>query len=346
MQKTIFIVDDNDTNLAVAMSTLENQYRVFPMASADKMFAFLEKIKPDLILLDIEMPGTNGFEALIKIKNNYLYMDIPVIFLTNHGDPDTETRGFELGAVDFITKPFSSRVLLTRIKTHLDIDYLIRERLAQVRRLQDDVLSVIADMVESRDKMTGVHIEDTAKYVSILIEEMKERGIYAGEIENWDVETVISASRLHDVGKIAIPDSILKKPGKLTHEEFEEIKTHTAEGERIIDKIIARNPRSEDIFLRYAKILAVSHHERWDGKGYPKGLKGQEIPLLGRIMSLADVYDALVSKRVYKKAFSDEKAAGVIISESGGYFDPEIVRIFTSVINRFKKVKGAAADES
>ena len=345
MQKTIFAVDDNDTNLAMVMDALEKQYRVFTMPSAAKMFTLLEKVTPALILLDIEMPEMSGFEALHKLKSHDSYRAIPVMFLTSHREPATETRGFELGAIDFVTKPFSAAVLQTRIKTHLDIDSLIRERIAQVQRLQDNILSVMSDMVESRDKLTGGHIEDTAKYVAILIGAMVERGIYVEEINNWDVEMAISASRLHDVGKITVADTILNKPGKLTDVEFENMKKHTTEGERIIDKIIARTPEGEEVFLRYAKLFAGYHHERWDGTGYPNGLRGLNIPLPGRIMAVADVYDSLVSKRVYKNSLSDEAAAAFIISESGKLFDPAIVEVFFSIRDRFKAVKGIEADE-
>jgi len=345
MQKTIFVVDDNDTNLAMVMDALEKKYRVFTMPSAAKLFVFLEKVTPDLILLDIEMPEMNGFEVLHKIKSHDSYQDIPVIFLTNHRDPEIETQGFELGAIDFITKPFSAPVLLTRIKTHLDIDRLIRERIAQVQRLQDNILSVMSDMVESRDKLTGGHIEATAKYVAILIGAMIEHGVYGEEIKNWDVEMAVSASRLHDVGKITISDTILNKPGKLTDDEFEKMKTHTFEGERIIDKIIARTPKGEDVFLRYAKLFAGYHHERWDGAGYPNGLKGVDIPLPGRIMAIVDVYDSLVSDRPYKSSLPDEVAVDFIISQAGKYFDPKIVEVFFSVRDQFKTVKEVVADE-
>jgi len=335
--KTIFVVDDSDTNLTMAESALEDQYRVMTMPSAASMFSFLEKVIPDLILLDIEMPEMDGFEALAKLKTKDRFSEIPIMFLTGRTDADVEARGFEMGAVDFVTKPFSAPVLLNRIKTHLDIDQVIRERTAQLHRLQNNIVSVLADMVENRDKGTGGHIERTSIYIKILIEEMKERGVYLEEIRDWDVDKIVSSARMHDLGKISITDIIVNKPDKLTDDEYELIKTHTIEGEMIIDEIISKT--GEDEFLNSARLFAGCHHERWDGKGYPRGLKGEKIPLQGRIMAIVDVYDALVSERPYKKAFSDEEAVQIILDNAGVHYDPKIVEVFNSVKDQFKAVR-------
>ncbi|MDR2731558.1 MAG: response regulator, partial [Treponema sp.] len=217
--KTIFVVDDSDTNLSMAEVVLEDHYRVMTMPSAVKMFAFLEKVIPDLILLDIEMPEINGLEALKRLKAKNTWADIPVMFLTGRNDAEVEALGFEMGAIDFITKPFSAPVLLNRMKTHLDIDEIIRERTARLREIQNSIVAVLADMVETRDKGTGGHIERTSEYIKIIINEMKERGIYADEMRDWDIEKIISSSRMHDLGKISITDTIINKPGKLTDNE-------------------------------------------------------------------------------------------------------------------------------
>ena len=338
--KTIFVVDDSDTNLSMAEAALEDQYRVMTMPSAAKMFLLLEKIMPDLILLDIEMPEMNGFQALQEMKSSDSLSNIPVMFLTGRTDIDVEVRGFELGAVDFVTKPFSAPVLLNRIKTHLDIDEIIRERTAQLHRLQNSIVSVLANMVENRDKGTGGHIERTSAYIKILINEMKNRGIYSDEISGWDVEKMISSARMHDLGKISITDIIMNKPGKLTDDEYEIMKTHALEGERIIDEIIAQTGEGE--FLHNARLFAGCHHERWDGKGYPHGLKGFEIPLQGRIMAIVDVYDALVSERPYKKAFTDEEAVQIIMQNSGTHYDPKIAEVFYKVKEQFKAARTVA----
>jgi putative two-component system response regulator len=335
--KTIFVVDDSDTNLSMAEAVLEDYYHVMTMPSASKMFSLLEKVTPDLILLDIEMPGMDGFEALKRLKSDSLSVDIPIMFLTGRNDAEVEARGLEMGAVDFITKPFSAPVLQNRIKTHLGIDEIIRERTSQLHRLQNSIISVLADMVENRDKGTGGHIERTSKYIRILIEEMKKRGVYSGEIDAWDVERMISSARMHDLGKISITDVIVNKPCKLTEEEFEVMKSHVCEGERIIDEIISKT--GEGDFLRNAKLFAGSHHERWDGKGYPRGLKGADIPLQGRIMAIVDVYDALVSERPYKKAFTHEEAVEIIMQSSGTHFDPLIAGLFYEVRDLIKTAK-------
>jgi len=335
--KTIFIVDDSDTNLAVAEEALEGHYRVMTIPSAKKMFSLLEKITPDLILLDIEMPDMDGMEALRRLKTNNLYIDIPVIFLTGHNDAAIEAYGFELGAVDFITKPFSSPVLLNRIKMHLSIDLLIRERTAQLRRLQGGLVYVLADMVENRDLKAGGHVERVTAYIKILIDAMMVRGVYTDEMSKWDFELVASSARLHDLGKISTSDIILNKPEKLTKEEFETIKTHSIKGEQIIERII--NSTGVEDFLLSAKMFAGYHHERWDGTGYPHALKETEIPLHGRIMAIADVYDALVSKRPYKDALTDEEAVRIIIDLSGKHFDPKIVEVFLEVRDLFKAVR-------
>lgn len=343
MQKIIFVVDDNDTNLSMAEEALDDQYQVMTLPSAAKMFALLDKITPDLILLDIEMPEIDGFEALRRLKTNSAHADIPVMFVTSMTDASVEVHGFQLGVVDFVGKPFSTPVLLNRIKTHLHIDDLIRERTAQLQRLQNGIVFVLADMVENRDQGTGGHVERTTQYIKILVEAMMKHGVHAEEINDMDIELLISSARLHDVGKIAIPDSILNKPAKLTLEEFESMKTHSTEGERIIDQIVSRTENVE--FLRNAKLFAGYHHERWDGTGYPYGLEGAKIPLQGRIMAIADVYDALVSERPYKEPFTDEEAVKLIMENAGKQFDPIIADVFFEVRDQFYDVRRDYSDK-
>jgi len=333
MPKTIFVVDDSDTNLLMAEEALEGTYRVMTLPSVVKMFALLEKVTPDLILLDIDMPEMGGFEALRLLKSHAAHARIPVIFLTGKTAAAVEVQGFELGAVDFITKPFSPLVLRNRIKTHLDIDGLIRERTAQVERVKNGIVFVLADVVEKRDKNTGGHIERVALYTKLLLDSMMARGVYADEMRGWDMELTISSTRLHDVGKIVISDFILNKPCPLTEEEFAVIKTHATEGELIIDQVIARTGEVE--FLRNAKLFAGYHHENWDGTGYPYGLKETAIPLHGRIMAIVDVYDALISERPYKSPLLHEEAVAVITAPTGK-FDPNIVEVFLANQEQFK----------
>ncbi|MCL2055640.1 MAG: response regulator [Oscillospiraceae bacterium] len=344
MRKTVFVVDDSAFNLTTVELVLGELYRVIALPSGARMFVALEKFTPDIILLDIGMPGMDGFEAMKRLRASQKYAHIPVIFLTAMSDPDSEAYAIELGAVDFIHKPFSGPVLCNRIKNHLDIDGLIRQRTQQLLarteqlvRLQNGIVFTLADIVESRDKSTGDHIDRTSVYMKILMDAMLEGGIYAEKMRSWNLDAVASSARLHDVGKISIPDSILNKPGPLTPEEFEIMKTHAREGERIINRAIRRTGDEE--FLNSARLIAAYHHERWDGTGYPYGLKGERIPLPGRIMAVIDVYDALVSDRPYKKAFSHEDAVHIIMEGAGGHFDPRIADAFHGAENRFAQVK-------
>jgi len=348
--KTILVVDDSTVNLVTADETLSDWYNVITFASASAMFNFLSNSIPDLILLDIMMPDIDGFEALKRLRADTRYDSIPVIFLTGKNDAATEALGFEMGVIDFITKPFSGPVLLNRIKTHLHIEEIISERTAIIReqsgmlkqrtekllRLQNSITSVLSGMVENRDKLTGEHITRTTEYIKIILSAMIERGLYADEMNYWDFDVIISSARMHDLGKIAVTDLILNKPERLTDDEFEVIKTHAEEGEKIIDNIISES--GDEAFLLNAKLFAGYHHERWDGTGYPRGLKGEEIPLQGRIMAIADVYDALVSERSYKKAFTHEKAVEIIMENKGKQFDPKIADLFFEVNGMFKKV--------
>jgi len=339
----IFIVDDNETNLTVAENVLAKDYRVIALSSAEKMFKALTKFTPDMILLDIEMPDMNGFEAMEQLKRDELYAEIPVIFLTGLSDAQSEAHGISLGAVDFIMKPFTEPVLLNRIRKHLDIDELVRERTRQLAyrteqlarrsdqlvRLQNGIVFTLADIVENRDANTGGHIERTSTYMSILIDAMLEQEVYSSELRDWDLDSVISSARLHDIGKISIPDSVLNKPDKLTDEEFAIIQTHPEVGKKMIEQMTART--GEALFLENAKLFAEYHHEKWNGRGYPNGLSELSIPLHGRIMAVIDVYDALVSDRPYKKAFSHEKAVSIIMEDSGTHFDPQIADIFNKI---------------
>jgi len=337
--KTIFMVDDSDTSLSIAKKALENQYRVLTMLSGVKMFSLLEKIIPDLIILDIQMPGMDGFETLKVLKSKPLYADIPVMFLTSYTDDEIEARGFEMGVVDFISKPFSAPVFLKRIKTQLDIEDIITERTKRIKLLQSGIMTVFANVVEERDRDTIGHNDRTEMDIKILLTAMKEQGVYADEISDWDIDKVASSARLHDMGKINILDTVLNKQGKLDDNEYEQIKTHPIEGVKLIDKILKQT--GEEEYLHNAKLFAEFHHEHWDGTGYPHGLKGTDIPLHGRVMAVIDVYDALVSKRPYKEPLSNEEAVDIISANAGKHFDPKIVEVFINVKDKLKEVRGA-----
>jgi len=333
--KTIFIVDDNAVNLLVAKDALERFYKVFPMNSVTRLFALSEKIVPDLILLDIMMPDIDGFEALSMIKRDAKLKNVPVIFLTATKDPQTEEAGFDLGAVDFITKPFSPPSLIKRIELHVNTDKLIKKSLAAVNKIHNATIKVLADMVESRDKITGGHIERTQAYLKILVKELIRLGAAP---QNIDMSILIPSALLHDVGKIAISDVILNKPAKLSVVEYEDMQRHCEEGEKIIEKIM--DDVDDNGFLKHALMFAGYHHEKWDGSGYPRGLKGDEIPFEGRIMAVCDVYDALVSQRPYKLPYSHERSVEIITEGRSSHFDPIVVDAFLNVQEDFRREAG------
>jgi len=354
-KELILLVDDNPTNLRIGMNVLEEKYDVATAPSAEKMFNLLENNKPDMILLDIDMPGMTGYEALIILKEKPETKDIPVIFVTARYDYNDEHHGFSLGAVDFITKPFQPNILLKRIEVHLllenqkktlesqaielknfneNLQKMVDEKTQNVLDLQSALLKTIAELVECRDDITGGHIERTQRGVQIILAELERSKIYTDETSGWDKTILLQSCQLHDVGKISIDDNILKKPDKLNDEEFEIMKKHASFGEGIIEKIQTLTKESD--FLKYAKIFAANHHEKWDGSGYPRGLKEQEIPILGRIMAIVDVYDALISERPYKKAFTHEEAVKIISDGSGKQFDPALVDVFLRSAEQFK----------
>ncbi len=334
--KTVFVVDDNEKNLATAKQALSGSYQVLTIPSAEKMFLLLSETTPDLILLDVEMPEMDGFAALSKFMANEYAARIPVMLLTSTPDAEKEAKGIALGAVDFISKPFSTPLLLNRIKNHLRIGDLVKNRTERIEQLQKSIVFTFANIVESRDKVSAGHITRISQYIKVLANAMMAKDVYREELADWDLNTAISAAHLHDVGKIVVSELILNKQGKLTYEEYHEMKKHTTEGEKIIEQMIAQT--GDSLFLHHAKLFAGSHHERWDGKGYPRGLQEEEIPLQGRIMAIADVYDALVSERPYKPAFTCDEAAEIIKKDSGTAFDPLIVKIFDRVKKEFAEI--------
>ena len=346
----IIIVDDNMAYLTMGKNMLRTFYEVYPAPSVAKLFEILEKVMPDLVLLDIEMPGMNGYEAIKQMKADPRLTDIPVIFLTAKSDESSELEGFNLGAVDYISKPFSEPLLLKRIANQLLIvqqkkalkDYAdslsekVHEKTREVINLQNAVLTTVADLVEFRDNYTGGHVSRTQLYLKALTDELIREGIYANEIKNWNVEFFLASAQLHDVGKIAISDLILNKPGKLTPEEFEIMKTHVTVGVEAIKGIM--HSANEHAFLDHALLVVGTHHEKWDGTGYPAGLKDKDIPLEGRLMAIADVYDALISVRPYKKVFTHGEACKIIEDGAGTHFDPVLVDAFIKIEDEFAKV--------
>ena len=350
--KTVFVVDDDVTNLTVCVNALKSTHNVFSFSSGKLLLKRLEKQIPDLILLDIDMPEMSGFEVLKHIRGIGNAADIPVIFLTAKIDVDSELEGLSLGAIDYIFKPFSPLLLLKRIEVHLliedqkkkltdfnnNLQEMVNVKTKTVVELQNAILTTMTRLVDCRDDATGGHIDRTQRYMEVLLKKGLECGYFRDESSSWDLSLLVQSTQLHDVGKIAIKDNILLKPDKLTDEEFEEIKKHTTFGEDVITEI-QRNTEDHK-FLEYAKIFAGTHHEKWDGSGYPRGLKADEIPVLGRTMAIVDVYDALVSDRPYKKGFSHEKAVSIILESKGTHFDPDFVDLFLYVSDDFNAISG------
>ena len=332
--KTIFIVDDNETNLMTAKLTLEGKYKSYAIPSAARMFKLAEKIMPDLILLDVDMPDMDGFEVMEAITSHERLKAVPVLLLTARSDPESEIRGFEMGALDFISKPFSPPVLLRRIKMYIEADKIIKEGLKFTRSLYKATIGAIAVLVDSREQDTGLHVMRTQKYFTTLVKHIMKKAEYKDKMSDWDMETLESMTLMHDIGKISISDTILNKQGKLTNEEFEIVKNHCAESEKLIDLTISKT-REWQGFLQRAKCLAAMHHEKWDGTGYPKGLSGEQICLEARIFAVANVYDALTNKRPFRQAFSHDQAVKLIQEESGKHFDPKIVEAFLEVSEDF-----------
>ena len=355
-QKRVIAVDDNLTNLIAIKNILKTLYETYTASSAAKMFDLLTKVKPDLILLDVEMPELNGYEAAKLLKNNGDYKNIPLIFVTSMNDAESEVEGLELGAVDYIYKPYATSLLLKRIETHLMLAEHKREleelnasmqkrlisKMTQVMGLQNSVIKIVADLVEFRDCVTGGHITRTEKYLQCLTDKLLDENVYFNEISSWDMNYLLPSAQLHDVGKIAISDVILNKPAGLTTDEFEIMKTHTTVGEDLIRRM--EKETTGNSFFEYAKIFAGSHHEKWDGSGYPKGLKGSDIPLEGRLMAIADVYDALVTERPYKVPLLPLDAAHIIEEGSGKQFDPYLVRVFRLVEDEFAEISKITTD--
>ena len=349
-QKKIVTVDDNLTNLTILKNMLKTYYEVYPVSSAAMMLDLLEHVKADLILLDVEMPELDGYDAIRLLKNNPATKDIPVIFVTALCNEQNEMAGLELGAVDYIYKPIAAPLLLRRIDIHLSLAEHKREllqlnnviqkkligKIGEVFELQTSILNIVAGMVESRDDNTGGHIHRIQRYLRCLIDGLINTDKYCDELCSWDMNFVLPSSQLHDLGKIAISDTILNKPGKLTDEEYEIMKSHAQIGLDAICKM--ENTTTDSGFLKHAKVFAGTHHEKWDGTGYPNGLRGTDIPLEGRLMAIADVYDALVSARPYKEAMSPEKAADIIRTSRGTHFDPKLVDAFDTVSEEFARI--------
>jgi putative two-component system response regulator len=356
---TILVVDDVAENIALICSLLRPTYHTRAARDGDTALRLARADDPpDLILLDVTMPGMDGYEVCQRLKDDERTSLIPVIFITSRTETEDEQRGLDLGAVDYITKPISPAILAARVRTHLRLkavgDFLrdknaflereVQARTLQVNAIQDVTMVAMGSLAETRDNETGSHIRRSQLYLRALARKMSDRADYSADLRPESVEVLYKSAPLHDIGKVGIPDRILLKPGKLTPEEFEIMKGHTTIGR---DAILAaeRLMDSPTAFLHVASEIAWTHHEKWDGSGYPRGLAGKAIPLPGRLMAVVDVYDALVSKRIYKSAMTHEAALAIISEGSGAHFDPALVSGFLAIADELPLIARRFSEE-
>jgi len=370
----VLILDDQPENLHLLTPLLMNDFRVHPFSDGSKFMAFIERKNPvDLILLDVMMPHRDGYEICADLRKMRALEHVPIIFLTSLTGAEDERKGLALGANDYIGKPFSPPLVLARAKHHVELgrtlriianqndnlDQKVRERTADLERAnaelklkseelqktQDATIIAFSSLAETRDNDTGMHLRRTQNYVRELASALRSHPRFASHLAGNVIDLLYKSAPLHDIGKVAIPDHILLKPGKLTSDEFEIMKTHTTSGK---DAIAAaeKSMGKYNSLLSTAREIAYGHHEKWDGSGYPKGLSGEAIPLFARIMSVADVYDALISNRIYKAGMPHAKAVDIIREGRGSHFDPDICDMFLQIQDQFAAIAAQFSDES
>ncbi len=358
LQKTILVVDDTVDNLLLISDLLKDRYRVKTFVNPKAALEYLQtSTGVDLILLDIVMPELSGYDVIDILKQTKATQDIPVIFLTSLSSMEDEQKGLNLGASDYITKPISAPIMLSRIKTQLENkaakDFLkdknsyleeeVQKRTKELSIAQDMTILTLASLAETRDTDTGNHLKRTQHYIKILAEALKEHPRFSSFLNDAMIQTLFRTAPLHDIGKVGIADKILLKPTTLSYEEFEIMKTHTILGKEAIEHAEMETGTQVD-FLKVAKEIAYAHHENYDGSGYPLGLIGDAIPIAARFMALADVYDALSSRRVYKEPMPHEQAVEIIVQNRALKFDPDIVDVFVKFQNDFLLISEKYAD--
>ena len=355
---TILVVDDTPDNLTLVSNLLKKDYRVRVAISGEKALKIaLSEVPPDLILLDVMMPVMDGYEVCQQLRSNTLTAHIPIIFLTAKSEVEDERKGLSLGASDYITKPISPPILEARVKTHLAAkaysDFLtdkttyleseVARRTREISAIQDVTIQAMASLAETRDSDTGNHIRRTQGYVKALGSKLKTHPRFSAFLTDAMIEMIFKSAPLHDIGKVGIPDRILLKPGRFEPEEFEIMKTHTTLGRDAIQT--AEDSLGLKVeFLSVAKEIAYGHQEKWDGSGYPENVRGDDIPVSARIMAVADVYDALISRRVYKNSMSHEKAITIIAEGRGSHFDPDMVDAFLAIQDEIQMIANRYAD--
>lgn len=355
---TILIVDDTPENLLLLSELLQPHYQVRAASSGRRALqvATTNPI-PDLILLDVMMPEMDGYAVLAHLQADPRTASIPVIFVTALDRTSDEERGLKLGAVDYISKPIKPMIVLARVKAHIELkaarDLLqnrnatleaeVAKRMQENLLIQDVSIRALAHLAEIRDPETGNHLRRTQAYINVLTQHLREHPRFADFLTEQNIQAMVKSAPLHDIGKVGIPDHILLKPGKLTPEEWEIMKTHSRLGRDAIEQA-ERDTDQPVEFLRMAKDIAHYHHEKWDGSGYPSGLVGEAIPISARLMALADVFDALIARRAYKAPFPFQKAATIICEGRDNHFDPAIVDAFQAEMDKFEAISVRHAD--
>jgi putative two-component system response regulator len=334
--KRILVVDDNISILKQVSVFLADEYEVSLAKSGQLALQICTKEKPDMVLLDIEMPDMDGFDVISRLKQNPYLDRIPVVFLTANHRAEFEIKALKSGARDFIMKPVEKSILLHRIELHLRLGSYQAQAEQNVIALSDSIATSFAEMIECRDENTGGHVVRTSKYVEVLGKELMDQGLFPDELNPVELRLMVRAAPLHDIGKVGISDRVLLKAGRLDDVEFTTMKRHAEMGEAILERMYRRMPAQH--YLRYACLIAASHHERYDGKGYPKGLAQGSIPLCGRIMAVADVYDALIENRVYRNAMSHAQACNIIYESKWMQFDPDVVEAFRKLEDQIAMV--------
>ena len=361
----ILVLDDQVENLQALVNLLSPEFNVHPFSNGQALLRYVRSDRlTDLILLDIVMPEPDGYAVCAALRTMPDLVDVPIVFLSGLSTPEDEAKGLALGAVDYISKPFSPAIVLSRVRSHVQLGRMMRlvmqqnerldsrvaertaalatkntqlvEAMDELAKTKDATILALSSLAETRDSETGHHIRRTQSYVRVLAEALSQDAAYAGDLQPDTIDLLHKSAALHDIGKVAIPDHILLKPGRLTPEEFAVMKTHTEHGSNALAS--AEESVGGNSFLKCAREIAHFHHERWDGKGYPVGLQGTQIPLPARLMAVADVYDALISPRVYKRAMSHHRAVELILADSGQHFDPVVVRALVQRADEFKRI--------
>ncbi len=357
VKPTILIVDDSPANLSLLANLLHAHYTVKALTQGGKAFQVALEEQPDLILLDIMMPDVNGFAVCRRLKANCHTQHIPIIFLTSKTEVKTEEMGMRIGAVDYITRPINPEILLSRVRAHFKdasyvrtmrvnneyLEYEVAKRAREMAALQQVSILAMASLAEVRDVDTGNHLRRTQNYIRALGNQLLTHPRFSGQLTPRVVDMLFQCAPLHDIGKVGIPDRILLKPGRYEPHEFEIMKTHPTMGWQALEH--AQFAAGESIeFLEIAKQIVYCHHEKWDGSGYPQGLAGNTIPMPARLMAVADVYDALISRRVYKPGMSHKAATRIIALGRGRHFDPDVVDAFLALGNEFQAIALRFAD--